>query len=76
MLEPDHRKVLRRRKPTEVAELLGVTPKIVSRRIDKTRLPGGRREAKRRLFTFEEIHAIQESLDTLPRQRIKSRSRS
>jgi chromosome partitioning protein len=68
-LEPDHRKVLRRWTLTEVAELLGVTPKIVSLRIDKMKLPAGEREGKRRLFTLEEIHAIQESLGTLPRQR-------
>ena len=68
-LEPDHRKILRRWTLTEAAELLGVTPKVVSLRIEKMNLPSGEREGKRRLFTLEEIHSIQESLGTLPRQR-------
>jgi len=68
-LEPNHRKVLRRWTLTEVAEILGVTAKIVSGRIEKMNLPSGEREGKRRLFTLEEIHAIQESLGTLPRQK-------
>ena len=68
-LEPNLRKTLRRWTLTEVAELLGVTAKIVSARIEKMSLPAGEREGKRRLFTLEEIHAIQESLGTLPRQR-------
>ena len=72
-LEPNHRKVLRRWTLTEVAEILGVTPKSVSLRIEKMKLPAGEREGKRRLFTLEEIHAIQESLGTLPRQRFSIR---
>ena len=68
-LEPNHRKVLRRWTLTEVAELLGTAAKSVSLRIEKMSLPAGEREGKRRLFTLEEIHAIQESLGTLPRQR-------
>jgi chromosome partitioning protein len=68
-LEPNHRKVLRRWTLTEVAELLGTAAKSVSLRIEKMNLPAGEREGKRRLFTLEEIHAIQESLGTLPRQR-------
>ena len=72
-LEPDHRKILRRWTLTEAAELLGVTPKVVSLRIEKMNLPSGEREGKRRLFTLEEIHSIQESLGTLPRQRFAIR---
>jgi chromosome partitioning protein len=68
-LEPNHRKVLRRWTLTEVAELLGTAAKSVSLRIEKMNLPAGEREGKRRLFTLEEIHAIQESLGALPRQR-------
>ena len=70
-LEPNLRKTLRRWTLTEVAELLGVTAKIVSARIEKMNLPAGEREGKRRLFTLEEIHSIQESLGTLPRQRFR-----
>jgi chromosome partitioning protein len=68
-LEPNHRKVLRRWTLTEAAEILGVTPKVVSSRIEKMNLPAGEREGKRRLFTLEEILAIQDSLGTLPRKR-------
>jgi chromosome partitioning protein len=72
-LEPNHRKVLRRWTLTEVAEILGTTAKVVSSRIEKMSLPSGEREGKRRLFTLQEIHAIQESLGTLPRQRFEIR---
>lgn len=68
-LEPNREKLLRRWTLTEAAGLLGITPKVFSLRVQKMKLPSGEREGKRRLFTLEEIHAIQEGLGTLPRQR-------
>jgi len=68
-LEPNHRKILRRWTLTEAAEILGVTPKVVSARIEKMNLPAGEREGKRRLFTLEEIHSIQDGLGTRPQQK-------
>lgn len=66
-IEPEQRKTLRKWNLKEVSELLGVSRKTLERGIDEGKLPGGERVATgRRLFSLEEIHHIQGSLDLLP----------
>ena len=66
-IEPEQRKVLRKWNLREVAELLQISRKTLERGIDEGKLPGGERDSsRRRVFTLEEIHKIQEALGLLP----------
>lgn len=65
-LEPENHKVLRSWNLKEVTELLGLSRKTLERAIDDQKIPGGSLVRGRRLFTLEEIHAIQEGLGLRP----------
>lgn len=66
-IEPEQRKTLRKWNLREVTELLRVSRKTLERGIDEGRLPQGERHStRRRLFSLEEIHKIQETLGLLP----------
>lgn len=66
-IEPEQRKVLRKWNLREVAELLQISRKTLERGIDEGKLPGGERDSsRRRVFTLEEIHKIQEIIGLRP----------
>lgn len=70
-LEPNTEKILRRFTLKEATQLLGIhTDTFYSLVKDPTaNIPRGEKGARRRLFTLAEIHAIQEHLKLLPRQK-------
>lgn len=71
-LEPEKDKVLRRFSLTEATRLLGIhTDTFYDLQQDPTaNIPTGEKGARRRLFTLAEIHAIQQHLKLLPRQKL------
>jgi chromosome partitioning protein len=71
-LEPNTEKVLRRFSLKEATQLLGIhTDTFYGLVKDPTaNIPRGEKGARRRLFTLAEIHAIQEHLKLLPRQKL------
>ena len=70
-LEPEKEKVLRRFTLKEATQLLGIhTDTFYDLKDDPSaNIPTGEKGARRRLFTLAEIHAIQEHLKLLPRQK-------
>jgi excisionase family DNA binding protein len=59
--------VLRKFNLKEVAELVGVSAKTITRAVQRNELPAGERvRGNRLLFTLEEIHEIQERLGLRP----------
>jgi chromosome partitioning protein len=74
-LEPEKEKILRRFTLKEATRLLGIhTDTFYELKQDPTaNIPTGEKGARRRLFTLPEIHAIQEHLKLLPRQKINIR---
>ena len=70
-LEPQNEKVLRRFTLTEVTDLLGIhTSTFYELKEDpKANIPTGEKGKRKRLFTLAEIHALQEHLQRLPRQK-------
>jgi chromosome partitioning protein len=66
-LAPGTKKVLRKFNLKEVAELLGISAKTITRAVQRQELPPGERvRGNRLLFTLEEIHAIQDRLGLKP----------
>ena len=75
-LEPETEKVLRRFTLKEATRLLGIhTDTFYDLKQDPTaNIPTGEKGARRRLFTLAEIHAIQDHLKLLPRQKFDIRT--
>src|SRR5271154_910383 len=66
-LAPGTTKVLRKFNLKEVAELIGVSAKTITRGVQRKELPAGERvRGNRLLFTLEEIHEIQDRLGLNP----------
>ena len=66
-LAPGTQKVLRKFNLKEVAELIGVSAKTITRGVQRNELPSGERvRGNRLLFTLEEIHDIQQRLGLRP----------
>lgn len=66
-LAPGTRKILRKFNLKEVAELIGVSAKTITRGVQRKELPAGERvRGNRLLFSLEEIHEIQQRLDLRP----------
>jgi chromosome partitioning protein len=66
-LAPGTTKVLRKFNLKEVAELLGVSAKTITRAVQRNELPAGERvRGNRLLFSLEEIHEIQDRLGLKP----------
>lgn len=66
-LEPNHQKILRKWGISEVAELLGTNADSLARRLKrKPELPQGEIDGRKRLFTLQELHAIQADMGLLP----------
>ena len=66
-LAPGTKKVLRKFNLKEVAELVGVSAKTITRAMQRNELPPGERvRGNRLLFTLQEIHEIQERLGLRP----------
>ena len=66
-LEPNRRKILRKWSISEVAELLGTNADTLARRLKKKpELPQGEDVGRKRLFSLDELHAIQGDMGLLP----------
>jgi chromosome partitioning protein len=66
-LAPGTKKVLRKFNLKEVAELVGVSAKTITRAVQRNELPPGERvRGNRLLFTLQEIHEIQDRLGLKP----------
>jgi chromosome partitioning protein len=66
-LAPGTTKVLRKFNLKEVAELIGVSSKTITRAVSRNEVPTGERvRGNRLLFTLEEIHEIQDRLGLKP----------
>ena len=66
-LAPGTKKVLRKFNLKEVAEIVGVSAKTITRAVQRNELPPGERvRGNRLLFTLQEIHEIQERLALRP----------